>query len=271
MSKSEFKSANYITLRQFQGGWIWLKNINEISARIIPSLQSLSTEKLHDIANLMRGELLPWQIFDDTQWVLRFTPLPEFIILIVFNHDDEFGSALKIFYHKSSLKIPTEDAYVFTEIFLEILGQFAKHGVAQAALNQFYDELISFPALLEIIDPTNKEKMWNDIIGQREAPLLKIDRNTAKKISISLEAEFLSGKWYSNELEWGLKFNILNNLDLYTLLPLDRQNFQIYYTKNVLNFESRRILFFIWLYCNAIIREARNILGEVLPKLSDYL
>ena len=267
----EFDSTNYITLKQFQGGWIWIKNITETSTRILPPLTTLSLEQMQDIADLLNGELLPWKIFNDTQWVLRLMPLPDFIILIVLNSDEEFGSELKIFYHKSSLIVPTEDVYVFTEIFLDLLGLFAKSGIEKATSIQFQNEVISLADHFALVDPANKEKLWNDIIGQREAPLLKIDKKTAEQISKKLNSEFFSGEWQQLHLEWGLKFDILKNLSIFTLLPLSKQNFQVFYTKNVLNYESRRVGFFTWLYCNAIIREARTILGDKLPKLSEYL
>ncbi|MHA1131440.1 MAG: DUF3786 domain-containing protein [Candidatus Helarchaeota archaeon] len=271
MSEAQFNSANYITLRQFQGGWIWLKNINNTSSRIIPILQQLSSTQVEQIAELLKGESLPWQIFDDTQWVIRLIPLPDFIILIVFNSDEEFGSALKIFYHRSSLAIPTEDTYVFTEIFLEFLAKLAKDRLLKGDTHESGEELISLPDLLERIDPSTKQKMWNDFVGQRERPLLLIDKETAEQISKSLEIAFFAGDWRDDQVLWGLKFEILDNLHLFISLPKDKKKIQIYYSRNVLNFDSRRILFFVYLYCNAIIREARKILGDALPKLSEYL
>ncbi|MFX1295921.1 MAG: hypothetical protein ACFFD2_13855 [Promethearchaeota archaeon] len=271
MNQVEFNSTDYITLKQFQGGWIWIKNINAISNQILQTLQRLSTEEVRSITDLLNGDVLPWPIFDDTRWVIRFVPLPDFIILIVFNYNVEFGSALRIFYHKSSLIVPTEDAYVFTEIFLRLLESFAKDGIAKTTSTQFQDDLISLHDLLKQVDPINKEKIWNNLIGQREAPLLKIDKTTAKQISKNLKIEFFTGTWQNKKLEWGLKFIILKNLSLYAILTNSKTEFQIIFTKNILNYKSHRILFFTWLYCNAIIREARLILGDILPKLSDYL
>jgi hypothetical protein len=268
--QNDFSATNYITLRQFQGGWIWLKNIDEISTRIIPALQKLNNPEVEGIASILNGRLLPWHIFDDTQWVLRLIPLPEFILLFIFNHD-EFGSALKIFYHKSSLIVPTEDAYVFTEIYLELLGQFAKYGIENASSTKFQEDVIPLPALLNFIDPDNKIKLWNDIIGQREAPLLHIDAPTAETISSKLLSPCFTKTWKNIHIEWGIQFSPLKNLHIIPLLLSDKTKFEVFYTKNVLNFESRRILFFTLLYCNAIIRVARTILGDALPKLSEYL
>ena len=269
--EKEFNSSNYITLKQFQGGWIWIKNINEVTNRILPHLEKLTTDQVQEIAEILKGESLPWQIFDDTSWVLRIIPLPEFIILYVFNYDEEFGSALKLFFHKSSLKVPTEDAYVWAEYYLEFLGIFAKYGIDKALSNQDQRELISLSDLLEQVDPVNKGKIWNDIIGQREIPLLKIDQKTAEKISDQLEVPFFIDQWQGLEIQWGLKFELFKNFSIYTVLSFDGKIFETYYTKNVQNFATRRILFFTWLYCNAIIREARTILGDALPKLSKYL
>ncbi|HUY00099.1 MAG TPA: hypothetical protein VMV49_11130 [Candidatus Deferrimicrobium sp.] len=270
-SINDFSATNYITLRQFPGGWIWLKNIDEISARIIPDLQKLSVQEAAKIAVILNGIILPWHIFDDTQWVLRLIPLPNFIILIIFNHDEEFGSALKIFYHKTSLIVPTEDAYVFTEIYLELFGQLAKYGVEKASSTKFQEDLIALPDLLDIIDPSNKTKLWNDIIGQRQAPLLKINLSTAENISSKLSLPCFTKSWKKLEIDWAIPFTPLKNMYIIPLLFTDPTKFEVYYTKNVLNFESRRILFFTWLYCNAIIRKARTILGNDLPKLSEYL
>jgi hypothetical protein len=267
----DFNSANYITLKQFEGGWIWLKNISEASSRILPYLAKLTINEMRKMADLLNGEVLQWKLFNDTQWILRLIPLPDFIILYVLNVDEEFGSDLKIFYHKSSIKVPTEDAYVFTEYFLELLGILAKHGMEKAASAQFQNELISFQDLVDKIDPANKNKIWNDIIGQREEPLLKIDRRTAEQISQLLKVQLFVGKWQKSEMEWCLKFDLLKSLSIYIGFSAMETKIKVYYTKNVINFETRRIGFFTVLYCNAIIREARKILGDALPKLSNYL
>ena len=269
--EKDFNSTNYITMKQFQGGWIWIKNLNESTNHILPIIENISLDIIQKLAEFLNGEVLPWQIFDDTQWVLRVNPLPDFILLYVFNFDEEFGSDLKIFFHKSSLKVPTEDAYVWAEYFLEFLGILAKHGIQTTTQTDVRDELISLPKLLDEVDPKNKEKLWNDIIGQREVPLLKIDKKTAEQISKQLKVPLLSGKFQENKIQWGFKFALFKNFSIYTILSNDGTKFEAYYSKNVLNFQTRRILFFTWLYCNAIIREARTILGDALPKLSDYL
>jgi hypothetical protein len=267
----QFNSANYITLKQFDGGWIWLKNISEASNRILPYLSKLTLDDMRKMADLLNGDVLEWKIFNDTQWILRLMPLPDFTILYVLNADEEFGTDLKIFYHKSSIKVPTEDAYVFTEYYMELLGILAKQGMEKAASPQFQDELIKFQDLLDKIDPANKEKMWHDIIEQREAPLLKIDKTTAEQIGLLLKIQMVTGEWQGLIMEWCLKFDLLKNLSIYIGRSATPIEIKVYYTKNVLNFESRRILFFTWLFCNAIIREARKILGDALPKLSKYL
>lgn len=271
MVADEFNSANYITLKQFDGGWIWLKNISEVSIRVLPYLSKLTLVELRTMADLLKGDVLDWKLFNDTQWILRLMPLPDFIILYVLNADEEFGSDLKIFYHKSSIKVPTEDAYVFTEYYLELMGILAKQGIEKAASTQFQNELISFQDLLDKIDPANKQKMWHDIITQREAPLVKIDKMTAGQIAQLLKIQMVAGEWQGLTMEWCLKFDLLKNLSIYIGLSATPSEIEVFYTKNVLNFESRRILFFTWLFCNAIIREARKILGDALPKLSKYL
>ena len=74
-------------------------DLNEFITTILPHLEKLSSDKIHQIAEFLNGEILPWQIFDDTLWVFRVNPLPDFILLYVFNNDEEFGSALKVFFH----------------------------------------------------------------------------------------------------------------------------------------------------------------------------
>jgi hypothetical protein len=271
MALDDFDSANYITLKQFEGGWIWIKNISDASARVLPYLANISVNQIQEIADLLNGKVLEWQLFNDTQWILQLIPLPDFIILYVFNQDEEFGADLKIFYHKSSLKVPTEDAYVFTEYLLDLIGILAKDGIEKAASTQFQDELINLEDLMEKVNPINKEKMWYDVIGRREEPLLRIDQATAEQISQLLNIQFFTGEWYGTQVAWCLEFTLLKNLSIYIALTATENKIQVYYTKNVLNFEKRRIGFFTLLYCNAVIREARKILGDALPKLSEYL
>ncbi|MHA1321766.1 MAG: DUF3786 domain-containing protein [Candidatus Helarchaeota archaeon] len=264
-----FNANNYITLKQFEGGWIWIKNITKSTNRAIPHLEKKTLEEIEKIAKLMNGKLMPWQIFDDTLWVLQICPLPDLLILYVFNYDEEFGSALKIFYHKSSLKIPTEDVYVWTEYFLDFLALFAKDGFDATDPKNARIELISLEELLKIVAPANKEKVRIDIIGQREIPLLAIDELTAHQIGHRLKVPVFSHKLRAITIQWALQFNLFQNLNIF--IAAHGTKIESYYTKNVLEFPTRRILFFTWLYCNAIIREARSILGDAIPKLSKYL
>ncbi|MFX1451432.1 MAG: DUF3786 domain-containing protein [Promethearchaeota archaeon] len=265
-----FDHSKFIKLTNFSGGWIWVSHVNEHINKLLPLLDAISKEKLKEIWLIIGAEEKPWKPYEDTVFCVIISPLPDFIILLVFNKgDEEFPSELKVFYDKKSLSVPTEDAYVFTEIYLELIRQIAK---SENILIIETQDIISLGDLAEKHPNLEREKILHDIIGQRFEPITYIDQKTAKAIADSLEIDFLPD-WKHEKSEWALEFKLFQDLSIFYIKYSQKasSNLKIYYHVSVLKYNLEIIMNFSWLFLNAIIREGRKILGDKMPKISEFL
>jgi len=266
----EFKSSEFVKLTNFSGGWIWVPHINEKIEKLIPILETISREKLKEVWNFIRAIEKPWKPYTDTEFCVLIKPLPNFGFLLIFSRgDEEFPSELITYYEKVTLEVPTEDVYVFSESYLELILNIAK---ARNILIIDTLDLITLGDLAEKHPDLDREKARHDIIGQRFEPVKVIDRKAAQTIASKLGAKFLE-EWEFDDEEWALEFKLFEDLSIYyVLFKKDNElDMKIYYNVSVLKLDSHLILAFSWLFLNAIIREARKILGDKMPKISKYL
>lgn len=267
-----FTAENYIRLEDFEGGRIWVANVERSKRQLLKNLRDISEEKLKEIFKIILAEERNWKIYEDTAWVISIKPLPYFEILIVFNEEDEeegFPAELRIFYSKTSLAVPTEDAYVFTHIYLDFMSSFCKGNI----IIMETPDLMSLEKFAEAHDDLDPEKVSWDVIGQRFAPIEVIDQETIKSISRTIDGEYM-GRWdRESNVDWVIKIKIFIDLDIYYVkfVENEKKKLRIYYTMSVIHYEARPITYFGWLFLNTIIREARKILGDKLPRLSKYL
>ncbi|MHA1379588.1 MAG: DUF3786 domain-containing protein [Candidatus Helarchaeota archaeon] len=265
-----FDFSNFIKLTNFSGGWVWVSHINQKIRMLLPYLEKISKEKLHEIWELIRAEEKPWKPYPDIEFCVLIKPISNFGFLLIFRRgDEEFPSELITYYEKTSLEVPTEDAYVFSEVYLELIIQIAK---AQNILIIDTPDLITLRDLADKHPDLEKEKVYHDIIGQRFEPLKVIDQKTAEKIASKLNINYIS-EWGIDKAIWVLEFNILEDLSIYYVLCYKDSglDMKIYYNASVLKYEPFIITNFSWLFLNAIIREGRKILGDKMPKISEYL
>ena len=267
----KFESSNFIKLNNFSGGWIWLSQVDERIKKLIPYLETISKEKLYEIWSMIGAEEKPWKPYAETEFCVLIKPLINFGILLIFmKGDEEFPSELFVFYEKKSLDVPTEDAYVFTEIYLEFIRDMAK---AKNILIIDTIDLISLGDYAEKHPDLEREKARHDIIGQRFEPLKFINRTTAKQIADKLEVKFIS-EWTFENAVWVIKFKLFEDLSITFVLYKDESSkldMKIYYNASVLKYDAHIVVHFSWLFLNAIIREGRKILGDKMPKISEYL
>jgi len=268
--KEKFDALKFIKLTNFSGGWIWVSHIEEQINKLLPYLETISKEKLNEIWNIICAIEKPWKPYSDTEFCIFINPLPNFVILLIFNKgDEEFPSELKIFYQKSSLVVPTEDAYVFTEIYLEIIRQIAK---AENILIIETPDLISLEDFAEKHPDLDRENISHNIIGQRFKPIIYIDKITAKSIASNLKINYIA-EWEHDKAEWAVEFRLFEDLSIFYVKCWEgsKINLKIYYQISVLKYDFEIIANFSWLFLNAIIREARKIMGDRLPKISEFL
>jgi len=270
MSNFSISTNELITIKQFEGGWIWVKNIEEFSSKFIDIYEkNMKKIDIEIVSNLLNCKIeYNWKLYDDTEWILIYEAFPEMYLIFVYNKNDEFGSELKIFFNKLFLKeIPTEDAYCFVELLLKSLTRI--YETPEALKMKISGDIITIEELLDLTDPKNKEKLREEIIEIRSNILKQISKDIVKDISRKIKGEFISGKILNFDIDWGIKFNPFKEIEF--IISLIKDKVEIFYSMSSVKFPARDVLFFTWLYCNAIIRESRKILGNKLPKLSKYL
>jgi hypothetical protein len=258
-------------MKQFEGGWIWMKNIKEFSQNAISILEKNEGQfDLDKITQKIKGELITdWKIYADTEWIIKFQPFMNDYLLFIYNKNEEFGSEIKIFFNKQFLRdVPTEDAYCFVELYLKQLIRYIDTPIHETLIS---GDNLTIDELLDIVDKENKEKLKHEILEIRAQIINKIpkDPELLNDIAKKLDGNFFLDRWDNNKIDWCLSFFPLKNVEIFNVLKDGK--YHVFYSTQVLNLEPRDILFFTWLFCNAIIREARKKLGDKLPKLSKYL
>ena len=160
MNNNPLKASDLVTMKQFEGGWIWMKNIKEFSQNAISTLEKNEGRfDLDKITQKIKGELITdWKIYDDTEWIIKFQPFMNDYLLFIYNKNEEFGSEIKIFFNKQFLKeVPTEDAYCFVELYLKQLIRYINTPIHETLISG--DNLI-IDELLDIVDKENKETVF---------------------------------------------------------------------------------------------------------------
>ncbi|MHA1313200.1 MAG: DUF3786 domain-containing protein [Candidatus Helarchaeota archaeon] len=269
-----FNPANFIRLEDFQGGRIWTANIERFKSKLLAVIKEndVSMEMLDDIFDVILADKKPWKPYEDTEWVISIKPFPYFEIIMIYNEEDEeegFPAELRIFYSKSSLKVPTEDTYVLTQLYLEFMEIFCRTGIVIIDT----EDLISLEKYAEAHEDLEPEKVLWDIIGQRFQPIEVIGGKTAALIAPKIGSEFLT-KWEREpNVEWVLRKKVFLDLDIYYVKYVEgnKRKLRMYYSISVIRYDARLMTFFGWIFLNGIIREARKILGDKMPKISKYL
>ncbi|NHI93844.1 MAG: DUF3786 domain-containing protein [Candidatus Lokiarchaeota archaeon] len=266
----EIQLKDLIKLNNFKGGLIWERNIENAKKKAVLELEKISDEKLDEIFDLILAKKVNLSIFEDSEWTILLNPLPDFIIYITFMlKDEEFPSDMKIFYSKSSLSVPTEDAYVITDIYLNFLVYLAN---SEILFEIESDQLISLEEFCKNSTVLDAKKVYHDIITQREVPLKEIKAPIIKKIVKILDMEYIED-FDEKYLEWVVKEKLFKDLDIY-YLKINENNeikFNIYMSISILHYDPILIFYYLWIPLNAIIREARKIMGDSLTKISKYL
>ncbi len=190
-------------------------------------------------------------------------------MLIFDQGDEEFPSELTTYYEKTSLEVPTEDAYVFTESYLELMIQIAR---SQNILIIDTNDLISLGDLADKHPDLERNKVRDDIIVQRFEPIKYINRETAMKVASNLKVNFMS-EWEFEKADWVLGFKLFEDLSIFYVKYWDnsKPEMEIYYHVSVLKYDLHLIMNFSWLFLNTVIREGRKILGDEMPRISKFL
>jgi hypothetical protein len=236
--------GDFVSLKEFDGGQGWSAKVHADGLRFIKIFEKLSGDKPKEVARAMGGQVVNWKPYENIAWTIQVHPLPYLEILLLLSLDPEFGNDFFTYYSRSALgKSPTEDIIVYSWIYISLL---AREG----------NRVLGGP------EPKyEKEEMAQALLDERLKVFMYIDPQTAKKV-----AEMIGGG--STQVEgatWAIEKEPVPGFKITYLLK--DQSGEIRYDRKMVN-QFHYFHDFLWLYCNAIIRESRKILGDRIPKLS---
>jgi hypothetical protein len=206
--------------------------------------ENLAGDKLKEVARAMGGEVVDKKFYQSVTWSIRVRPLPYLEILMLLSLDPEFGNDFFTYYSRSALgQVPTEDIIVYSWVYMALLAREGNR-------------------ILGGQEPKyEKEEMAQALPEERLKVFKYIDPRTARKV-----AEKIGGKSRDEEgAAWAVEKEPVPGFKI--TYALKGEKGEIVYNNEML----KRFGYFhdfLWLYCNAIIRESRKILGDKLPKLS---
>jgi hypothetical protein len=238
-------SGEYISLKEFDGGVAWAAHVHADGLRFLKIFERISSGKIGEVAQSMGGQVLNRKFYDSVAWTVEVRPLPYLEVLMVLTLDPEFGNDFLTYYSKSALgQVPTEDIIAYSWVYTALL---AWHGNKVLGGQE--------PKLA-------KEEMAQALLDERLKVFKYIDPETASRVAVKIggRKSEVGGATWAVEKEPVPGFKIT--------YALRGEKGEILYDEQVLE-KFGYFHDFLWLYCNAIIRESRKILGEKLPKLSD--
>jgi hypothetical protein len=237
--------SDYVSLKEFDGGSSgWYNRVHADGLRFIKIFERLTGNQLGDVARAMGGEIVNTKFYDDVAWTIKVRPLPFLDVLLLLTLDPEFGNDFFTYYSRSALgKVPTEDIIAYSWVYTALL--------AWEAQKTLRGEEPKF----------EREEMAEAQIDERVKIFKYIDPMTAQKV-----ADIIGGKSKAVEgASWAIEKEAIPKFTIVYMLR--NQIAEIRYSKEMLE-RFKYCRDFLWLYCNAIIRESRKILGDKMPTLS---
>jgi hypothetical protein len=237
--------SEYISLKEFDGGQAWAAHVHADGLRFLKIFERLSSEKIVEVAHSMGGQVSDKKFYESVAWAVQVRPLPYLEVLMVLTLDPEFGNDFLTYYSKSALgQVPTEDIIAYSWVYTALLAWEGNRVLGGQE-----------PKLA-------KEEMAQALLDERLKVFKYIDSGTVSKV-----AERIGGRRIEVDgATWAVEKEPVPRFKVTYVLRADKG--EILYDRHVL---ERFGYFhdFLWLYCNAIIRESRKILGDKLPKLSE--
>jgi hypothetical protein len=236
---------DYVSLKEFDGGSSgWYNRVHADGLRFIKIFERLSEKQLKEVALAMGGEVVNTKFYDNVAWTIKIRPLPFLDVIMLLTLDSEFGNDFFTYYSRSALgKVPTEDIIAYSWVYTALLAWEAQRTL-QAEEPKF-----------------EREEMAEAKIDERVKVFKYIDPKTAQKV-----ADIIGGKSKTiEEASWAIEKEAIPRFTIVYMLK--NQIPEIQYSREMLE-KFKYCRDFLWLYCNAIIRESRKILGDKMPKLS---
>jgi hypothetical protein len=249
-----------VTLGQFEAGSGWEAQVRQyVRKKYRQDLAGLLGLDPGALAGLLRGELLPGRPYATIQWVLRLTPFRPLEIYLLFDHEPEFGTDLRVFFARKSLAVPTEDAYVFAWDFVALLS---RYGRGQFPL----DNPGPGPDWLPFSDfaPDGAGPMQDVSLGARDEILELVSPEVVEVALRRLDC----GAFGEADAGWEVTWPILGDLSL-RFSRSQAGSEMAFDSYGARKYAPELLLSFSWLYINALLRECRQV-DPSLPRLSRY-
>lgn len=259
MSVSWFNDL--ITLGQFEGGWGWEGQlrayIKQKYRTALAGLQDLSPNRL---ALCLGAELIPEKPYATIAWILRLRPFRPLELYFFYNLDPEFGFDLRVYFGRTSRRLPTEDAYVFAWDFLALLARYGRRELPLTLAPSGGDWL----PLAALVPPGEADSWQRFLLQDKLAVAARVEAAVATAAVWRLDR----GQCLATPEGWEISWPILPDL----VLQLKKAGPTVevaYEAGGAVKYPAELLGSFAWLHLNALLREARQV-DPSLPQLSGY-
>lgn len=250
-----------VTLGHFEAGGGWDGQLRTyITGKYRAALADLHQVPAELLARLLGAQLLAEKPHAGILWGLLFRPFRPLELFFFYSNDPEFGPDLRIFFSRKSLRVPTEDAYVFAWDFLALLARYGRRELPwQLAARS--DRWLPLAAL---VNPAAAAAWERFHLQERTAVAAAIDATVARAAVWRLDR----GEWQETGAGWIIEWAVLP--DLWLQVARRQQQISVSYEANgAAKYPAEFLGSFAWLYLNALLREARQV-DPRLPRLSAY-
>jgi hypothetical protein len=250
-----------VSLGQFETGWGWEAQVRQYARKKYrQDLEGLLGQDPSLLARLLGGKILEGRPYASIKWVLLLKPFRPLELYLLFDHDQDHGADLRVFYARKSLVVPTEDAYVFAWDYLAILARYGRG---------------TFP--LEEAGPGGKFLPFRDFAAALSGPLENVSLGPRQELLLMAAPEVVevavrrldSGAYQARPDGWEIVWPLLGDC-LYRLTVAAGELQIAFDDHGAKKYAPELLISFAWLYLNALLRECRQV-DPSLPSLSRYL
>jgi len=250
-----------VALQHFEAGWGWDAQLRQlIRKKYRQDLAGLTTLDPGALARLLRGELLDSRPYATVQWVLRLAPFRPLELYWLFDLDPEFGVDLRVLFARKSLRVPTEDAYVFAWDYLALLARYGRGAFVLTEDAAPGSEWLPFTDFA----PPAASPMQDVSVGVRQELLQLL---TPDLIEVALR-RLDCGQAAPLPDGWQVVWPLLGDLAFRVRCASGTLELA-FDSHGAGKYAPEFLMSFAWLYLNALLREYRQV-DPQLPKLSRY-
>lgn len=252
--------AEFITLRQFQGGFGWHGRLTmDIKRKYRSKVADVDEALAKEIAVKMNGEFIEDRLYPTAKWAIILNPVRRLRIAFIFDENEEFGKNLYFFFGREARdEIPTENVAVFTQCYLSVISRYREYLLSEAGERE---KLVSVFEL----ERQKGEEFAKYFIGEREFLMKHIKSRIAREAASEIKAEFVE----TEDESWRIRVSPLYDLDIVYALK-DAALEVLVSEAAARKYLTGIFMGFAWLYATEFIRAAQKLDPE-MPRLSRYI